>query len=188
MDESLQELENELKRLTPRRPSPVLHERIARELERVEPLAPGAAAPVLPTCDRRVTTFPAWKWRGWSLAAAAAIIAGVVFLRYPWQAGLPGEVARQNSPAASQPVVEQQVADASQVPASTPNVYRPVRATNVLYDLQDDGTVYLSDNTPARRVRYRYVDTYTWKNPATNASLKWTVPRDEVRVIPASLH
>jgi hypothetical protein len=30
------------------------------------------------------------------------------------------------------------------------------------------------------------VDTYTWKNPRTNASIKWTVPRDEIRVIPAT--
>jgi hypothetical protein len=63
-----------------------------------------------------------------------------------------------------------------------------VKAANVLYDLQDEGPVLLEDNTPARRIRARYVDTYTWKNPATKASLKWSVPRDEVRVLPASFH
>ncbi|WP_415908306.1 hypothetical protein [Oleiharenicola sp. Vm1] len=68
------------------------------------------------------------------------------------------------------------------------DTYRPVKAANVLYDLQDEGPVLLEDNTPARRIRARYVDTYTWKNPATNASLKWSVPRDEVRVMPASFH
>ena len=44
------------------------------------------------------------------------------------------------------------------------------------------------DGTPARRVRARYLDTYTWRNPATNASLKWSVPRDEIRVLPARLN
>jgi hypothetical protein len=28
------------------------------------------------------------------------------------------------------------------------------------------------------------VDTITWKNPRTNASVRWTVPREEVRVVP----
>jgi hypothetical protein len=45
-----------------------------------------------------------------------------------------------------------------------------------------------ADDTSARQVRARYVDTYTWKNPRSNASLKWSVPRDEVRVIPTSWH
>ena len=62
---------------------------------------------------------------------------------------------------------------------------RPVKAANLLYDLQDEGLVLLEDNTPVRRMRARYVDTYTWKNPATNASLTWSVPRDEVRMVPA---
>ena len=72
--------------------------------------------------------------------------------------------------------------------AETPvNRYQPVRASSVLYDLKEDGTGTLPDQTEGRQVRYRYVDTYTWKNPATNASLRWSVPRDEVRVVRASL-
>ena len=73
-------------------------------------------------------------------------------------------------------------------PAPVADRYQPVGAATVLYDLKEDGVVTLPNRTPARRLRYRYVDTYTWKNPATNASLKWSVPRDEVRVLPASLH
>ena len=67
------------------------------------------------------------------------------------------------------------------------NRYQPVHASSVLYDLQEDGATTLPDQTEGRQVRYRYVDTYTWKNPATNASLRWSVPRDEVRVVRASL-
>ena len=64
--------------------------------------------------------------------------------------------------------------------------YEPVTASNVLYDLKDEGEVKLEGAASARQVRARYVDTYTWKNPRTNASIKWTVPRDEIRVVPAS--
>jgi len=74
-------------------------------------------------------------------------------------------------------------------PDTTPvtNRYEPVRASSVLYEMKDDGLAMLPDNTQGRQVRYRYVDTYTWKNPATKASLKWSVPRDEVRLVQASL-
>ena len=44
--------------------------------------------------------------------------------------------------------------------------------------------VTLDDGTTAHRVFQCYLDTYTWRNPRTNASLRWTVPRDELRVIP----
>jgi uroporphyrinogen-III synthase len=88
-----------------------------------------------------------------------------------------------NTPAAvatTQPIA----AKAKETPV---NRYQPVQASSVLYDLKEDGTAYLPDQTEGRQVRYRYVDTYTWKNPATNASLRWSVPRDEVRLVRASL-
>lgn len=64
---------------------------------------------------------------------------------------------------------------------------KPVAAENVLVGARDEGLVTLADGTPARRARLQYVDTITWKNPRTNASLTWTVPREEVRVVPIAL-
>jgi hypothetical protein len=46
--------------------------------------------------------------------------------------------------------------------------------------------VTLADGTPARRVRQSYVDKITWENPRSNASLVWSVPREEVRVVPVN--
>jgi len=66
------------------------------------------------------------------------------------------------------------------------DVLKPVAAENVLYGATDEGLVTLTDGTPARRERFRYVDTITWQNPRTHASLRWTVPREEVRVVPVS--
>jgi hypothetical protein len=63
-------------------------------------------------------------------------------------------------------------------------VLKPVAAEKVLYAAQDEGLVTLEDGTTARRERLSYVDTITWKNPRTNASLTWSVPREEVRVVP----
>lgn len=181
MDESFKDLEAELKSLRPQRPAPPLLERIGRDLA----AAPGddTAAPFSPRYTS-ATNLNTWKWFGWrtaGVAAALALVAAVSFVNMekvaPASATPPGKLAG-TSPA---------------VPATSARApgldrYQPVAAANVLYDLKDEGTVYVDGDTPARRLRYRYLDTYTWKNSRNNASLKWSVPRDEIRVIPASLN
>ena len=85
------------------------------------------------------------------------------------------------------PIPTNQVLVAPHAPvAATANeaVFKPVAAENVLYAVSDEGLVTLDDGTSARRERLSYVDTITWKNPRTNASVRWTVPREEVRVVP----
>ncbi|HWA24426.1 MAG TPA: hypothetical protein VG734_02040 [Lacunisphaera sp.] len=173
MDENLQELENELKRLTPRGPSAGL----MRALERDLGPAPVAAAPARYGSAK---SWNSWKWASWSLAGIAAALALVVMVQSHRRAAKPP--APVTSYAAASTPIEQE--------ATTPiavNRYEPVQATSVLYDLKEDGPTTLPDQTEGRQVRYRYVDTYTWKNPATNASLRWRVPRDEVRLVRASL-
>ncbi|MBL9217654.1 MAG: hypothetical protein JNG82_04150 [Opitutaceae bacterium] len=164
MDEPLQELENELKQLQPRRARARWLEQINRDLAAELP------APSRPRYAT-ATNLGSWKWLGWrttAVAAALALVAtfGVVTLRRPVPAAIPA------------------IPD-SAAPAAGP-AYEPVAASNVLYDLKDEGAVPGAGEAGARRVRARYVDTYTWKNPRNNASIKWTVPRDEIRVVPAS--
>lgn len=190
MDESFQDLENELKALRPRRPSVLLRAQVERELGSATSAAPRPATPAAATGGRYTTasTFRSWKWAGWQLAAAAAVVVllSVVAVLRP-RSVAPETSAPVNS-VADAPAGEAQRVEPLLASAPARDVYRPVKAANVLYDLQDEGLVLLDDNTPARRVRARYVDTYTWKNPATNASLRWSVPRDEVRVLPTSFH
>ena len=64
--------------------------------------------------------------------------------------------------------------------------FRPVAAENLLLGERDEGYVTLADGTTARRVRQSYVDTITWKDQRTNASLVWRLPREEVRVVPVA--
>lgn len=68
--------------------------------------------------------------------------------------------------------------------APAPDVLKPVAAENVLYAATDEGVVTLDDGTTARRERLNYVDTIKWQNPRTHASLTWSIPREEVRVVP----
>lgn len=208
MDDSLQNLENELKALRPRRPSALLRARVEHELSR-DAAAPAAdmPAPVIRTAvDAKAapryataTTLRSWKWFSWQMAAAAGV-ALVVSLGV-WRAmapsipdDFPADPAGARQPGvAANDVPAAEASGAEPAPRAlanraAPNAFQPVKAANVLYDVRDEGLVMLEDNTHGRAVRARYVDTYTWKNPATNASIKWSVPRDEVRVLPASFH
>lgn len=109
-------------------------------------------------------------------------------VHWVWAAVLPAAAAVAIMIAQSRRI-ETTGAMANTVPALDPvagDVLKPVAAENVLVAAQDEGLVTLEDGTPARRARLKYVDTITWKNPRTNASLTWTVPREEVRVVPVS--
>jgi len=64
--------------------------------------------------------------------------------------------------------------------------FKPTAAENLLYAAEDEGLVTLADGTPARRERLSYVDTITWTNSRTKASVRWSVPREEVRVVPVN--
>jgi hypothetical protein len=147
MDEELQQLEAELKRLRPAPPSRKLEVEIARELDTAVQLESGSR----------------WLWWGALPAAAAVAILMGVSLRRDY-------VGR---PAEREPVTTLES-----------GLLKPVAAENILYAARDEGLVMLADGTPARRERWSYVDTIVWKNPQTNASLKWSVPREEVRVVP----
>lgn len=166
MDNSLQELEDELKTLKPRRAHADWLGQINRELAAE---LPATTKPVYATA----TNLGSWKWWSWRVAAAAAVV-GLVAIG-AWQ------VRRSDSPSPAMVVQAGPELIAAEAPA-----YQPVAAANVLYDLKDEGSV--QGNAASRQVRARFVDTYTWKNPRTNASIKWTVPRDEIRVVPASFN
>lgn len=194
-DTSLQELENELKALRPRRPSVLLRARVEHDLS--QSAAPAPATPAArPTAPRyaSASTLRSWKWISWQTAAAAAVVFTASFALWrnltprpaPIRPVQPVEIAQTPVAAELQRDASRELTPVEQRALAVRNAYRPVKAANVLYDLQDEGPVTLEDNTLARRVRARYVDTYTWKNPTTNASLKWSVPRDEVRMLPAS--
>jgi hypothetical protein len=130
------------------------------ELKALRPVAPKAELR-----DRIARELPAatraragWWWT--AVPAAAALAIALV-------------LAGRKEPPLSEGLAAAQVA-----------TFRPVAAEKVLYAAADEGPVTLADGTAGRRVRSSYVDTITWKNPKTNASLRWSVPRDEVRVMP----
>lgn len=134
------------------------------ELKRLRPAAPSRellarlAGEIEPAVRMRRGVRAWWLWAG-AVPAAAALAVFIIYGR---------RVEVNDTPAA----------------AITAGEFKPVAAENVLYAARDEGLVTLADGTTARRERLNYVDTITWQNPRTHASLKWTVPREEVRVVP----
>jgi len=109
-----------------------------------------------------------WLWPVLGAAAALAVFAA------SWRVFAPSETA--------------QPPESTRAPAMAASPHQPrmvpAKATNLLYAASDDGIVRFADQTAARKVRLRYVDTITWRDPAGRASLQCTVPRDEVYFVP----
>lgn len=146
MDDELDALEAELRRLRPATPTPRLRRAVAASMAQTRPQRGRALG-----------------WLAFSTLASAAAVALVL-------------VAHQDSN-----TVDPQTAAG---PAATAVSFKPVAAENLLLESRDEGLVDLGHGITARRVRESYLDTITWKNSRTNASLQWTVPREEVRVVP----
>jgi hypothetical protein len=162
MDDELNAFETELKRLRPAAPSVELAARVGRAL--AEPVSDNGGP------ARRA----GWPWR--LLWPAAAVLAfGAV-----WYSGRP---APDRVPAAA--IAGSPLSPPSPV-AAADEALKPVAARNVLVSARDEGVVTLDDGTVARRERLYFVDTITWRNPRTRASLEWSVPREEVRVVPVT--
>jgi hypothetical protein len=132
------------------------------ELKRLRPVA--VSVSLTSEVNRKLdgTRHTFWAWAALPLAAA---LVGVVLLK---------------DKAVGPPVAP------TLAPALIVTTYKPVSAENLLYDSRDEGLVTLADGTTARRYRRSYVDTITWKNHGTQASLRWSVPRTEERVVPVT--
>jgi len=170
MDEDFENLEAELKQLEPRAPSTNAVCRIEAELARHG--------------DKTKVADIRWIGIGVTVLAAAAAVA-VIFVR-------PGSPRHETGSAPGRAATPLAAAAGNGVPAlparavGTTSQLKPIADESMLVSARDEGLVTLDDGTRARRQRLEFVETITWKNPRTNASLIWSVPREEVRVVPIS--
>jgi hypothetical protein len=144
------------------------------ELQRLRPVRPSAALRArvhreLEPAPGRLGRNPGW----WAWLALPAAAAALLLFNLQWHAPPASDANVRPSPAVT-------------TAAAGGDTLKPVAAENVLYAATDEGLVTLDDGTPARRERLHFVDTITWRNPRTNASLTWSVPREEVRIVPVN--
>jgi hypothetical protein len=162
------ELENELKKLRPLSPSTELFSRVEQGLADVagdEALSDKVIRP-----DRfRVS----WLSMVIALGAAAVLlIIARIDLKHP----------ANNIPAVAS------ITPAPSISATTPtNQFIPAGATQVVYNMRDEGLHFPSGSAqPVRRVRSQMRETLQWRNPATGASLRVSYPSEQVELIPIS--
>ena len=166
------DLENELKKLRPAQPSPVLFERIGQSLEGSRTGASAEGPPM------RLS----YNW--WSLGfglAAATIVALFAVISFE----------RQHKPDATV-VQSSRTPEMRSGPLGTkrsPETGRfiPSGGTNVVYRARDEG-LHFADGSerPVRRLRYQTQQTWRWRNPETGASLRVSYPSEEIVLIPVS--
>ena len=175
------EIENELKKLRPMQPSPVLSERIEEQLDCRPSVSDGSSRKIvawrrftrLRTATARLAETP-YNWLGLGLAAAAVLI---LFVRINMD-------RPQNR---SQPVALTTPAPANETRSTLPNEFIPAGLTQVVYRTRDEGLQFSNGYTqPVRRVRYQTHETMRWRNPATGASLRVSYPSEEVVLTPIS--
>ena len=169
------ELENDLKKLRPAQPSPVLFDRIEHALE-------SRKASLSKARGKRWYLAEAFR-SGWSLgfglAAAAVLIlfaAVTIERRHERQ-----ETVAQRAPVAVAPALRgmgKSIAPAKFVSAG---------GTDLVYNARDEGLQFADGSArPVRRFRYKTQQTWRWRNPETGASLRVSYPSEEVVLIPVS--
>ncbi len=180
MNDDFSNLEAELKLLRPRRPSEQLRERLGEFLTAETRSAQRGSSKGRRMGEPSLLAFLRRLWRSllWSSLATAAVIAMVIVLRQSRSDPKPtaSSVAANSVPAKQLPG-----------PVGQPR-FKPIAAERVIFSSQREGLVTLSDGTVAQRVRQLSVDTYTWQDPKTKASLSWSIPREDLRIVPASFH
>jgi len=167
----LSQIEKELRKLRPARPSPILLERIEEAMIDCRAVASPARQPERLRYN--------WLSLGFGLAAAAVL---VLFAAV--------KMERQES--------AKEIAQTSREPEAAPLLNRaqkststdkfvPAGATRLVYNRRDEGLQFASSSgQPLRRMRYQTHETWQWRNPTTGASLRVSYPSDEVVLIPVS--
>jgi hypothetical protein len=167
------ELENELKKLRPAQPSPVIFERMEQALE---DCGPGALASTTP-----VGSLYNWSWLGFGLATAGIVVLFAV-ISFEREHGLDTATLAQRSPA---PEMRAQAPGTEQ--SRVTDRFVPAGGTNVVYHARDEGLQFADGSErPVRRVRYHTQQTFRWHNPETGASLRVSYPSEEIVLIPVS--
>jgi hypothetical protein len=166
------ELENELRKLRPAQPSPVLFERIGEALQNCRPGASPAR--------QRARWLYNWWSLGFGLAAAAVLILFAV-VTMDHRSGHEQILAQNSRPPQAPPVplrTQRSIATSKFVSAG---------GTNVVYKARDEGLRFADGaERPVRRVRYHTQQTWRWRNPETGASLRVSYPSEEIVFIPVS--
>jgi hypothetical protein len=172
------ELENELRKLRPAQPSPVLFEGVEEALRDCR-----TGIKERRSLIRRwggLEVGRSWWSLGFGLTAAAVLILFAVVT-------LERRQERRDTIAQSSSVPETRLFAGRNEQSASPGRFVPAGGTNVVYNARDEGLHYADGSErPVRRVRYHTQQTWRWRNPETGASLRVSYPSEEIVFLPVS--
>jgi hypothetical protein len=165
------EIENELRKLRPAQPSPILFERIEEALDRRPVVSPARQPERLPYN---------WLSLGIGLAAAAVLVLFAA-IKMEHQQSDGKEIAQISREPKTAPLLNRAEESTSS------EKFVPAGATRLVYNTRDEGLQFArGSGQPVRRFRYQTHETWQWRNPTTGASLRVSYPSEEVVLIPVS--
>ena len=165
------QIEKELRKLRPARPSPILFERIEEAMIDCRAGASPARQPERLRYN--------WLSLGFGLAAAAVLVLFAAVKMERQESGK--EIAQTSREPEAAPLLNR-----AQKSTST-DKFVPAGATRLVYNTRDEGLQFAgSSGQPLRRMRYQTHETWQWRNPTTGASLRVSYPSEEVVLIPVS--
>jgi hypothetical protein len=167
----LSQIEKELRKLRPARPSPILFERVEQAMTNRRAVASHAIKPEGLGYN--------WLSLGFGLAAAAVLVLFAAVKMERQESGK--EIAQTSREPEAAPLLNR-----AQKSTST-DKFVPAGATRLVYNTRDEGLQFASSSgQPLRRLRYQTHETWQWRNPTTGASLRVSYPSEEVVLIPVS--
>ena len=167
----LSQIEKELRKLRPARPSPILFERIEEAMIDCRAVASPARQPERLRYN--------WLSLGFGLAAAAVLVLFAAVKMERQESGK--EIAQTSREPEAAPLLNR-----ARKSTST-DKFVPAGATRLVYNTRDEGLQFAgSSGQPLRRMRYQTHETWQWRNPTTGASLRVSYPSEEVVLIPVS--
>ena len=167
----LSQIEKELRKLRPARPSPILFERIEEAMIDCR----AVASPAIKSERLRYN----WLSLGFGLAAAAVLVLFAAVKMERQESGK--EIAQTSREPEAAPLLNR-----AQKSTST-DKFVPAGATRLVYNTRDEGLQFAgSSGQPLRRMRYQTQETWQWRNPTTGESLRVSYPSEEVVLIPVS--
>jgi hypothetical protein len=172
------ELENELKKLRPAQPSPVLFDRVGEALGDYTAGIKKRRSLACRWGDLEAA-HPWWSL-GLGLAAAAVLILFVVV-------AMERQHERRETIAQPSAPPETRLAPLATQQLPAPSRFIPAGGANIVYNARDEGLHFANGaERPVRRVRYHTQQTWRWRNPDTGASLRVSYPSEEIVLIPVS--
>ena len=168
------QIEKELRKLRPARPSPILFERVEEAMTNGRAVASHAIKP------RRLSGLRYnWLSLGFGVAAAAILVLFAAVKMERQKSGK--EIAQTSREPEAAPLLNR-----AQESTST-DKFVPAGATRLVYNTRDEGLQFAgSSGQPLRRMRYQTQETWQWRNPTTGESLRVSYPSEEVVLIPVS--